>query len=215
MFAGEGFHFTFYVTCQMDINLNQGGNSSSCDLNPPYTDFEGGSGTSAAVQVFAGVMAMVNQRHGRQGNANYVLYPMAAQSGASCNSSTAPVSGSSCVFYDVTTGNNSVICQGGSPNCSTPTLGQFGIVVSRGAAAYPATSGYDLATGLGSVNAANLVNKWTSSFTPSTTTLTLSTTTPHESRQLDPRAAGQLLRQGVFRRHHPRRRRFAHRPDGQ
>jgi len=43
------------------------------------------------------------------------------------------------------------------------------------AAAYVATAGYDLATGLGSVNVANLVNNWTSNFTPSTTSLALST----------------------------------------
>ena len=44
-----------------------------------------------------------------------------------------------------------------------------------GSAAYPTTAGYDLATGLGSVNVANLVNNWKSNFTPSTTTLSLST----------------------------------------
>src|SRR5208337_4260495 len=77
---------------------------------------------------------------------------------------------------DVTVGNNSVICAGGSPDCSNTTSGQYGIMVSGGAAAYPTTTGYDLATGLGSVNVANLVNNWTSSFTPSTTTLSLSTT---------------------------------------
>ena len=42
-------------------------------------------------------------------------------------------------------------------------------------AAYSAGSGYDLATGLGSVNAMNLVSQWTSNFKPSTTTLSLST----------------------------------------
>src|SRR5208337_1506057 len=155
---------------------NNYGNPNSCDLNAPYLDFEGGSGTSASAQAFAGIMALVNQRYGRQGNANYVLYPMAAKSGASCNSSTAPVTNSSCIFYDVTVGNNSVICAGGSPDCSNTTSGQYGIMVSGGAAAYPTTTGYDLATGLGSVNVANLVNNWTSSFTPSTTTLSLSTT---------------------------------------
>ncbi len=175
LFAGDGLHGSFNVICQMDANASDGGNSSSCDLNSFYRDFQGASGTSASVQAFAGVMAMANQRYGRQGNANYVLYPMAAQSGASCNSSTAPVTNSSCIFYDVTTGNNSVICQGGSPNCSSTTSGQYGIVVSDGAAAYPATTGYDFATGLGSVNVANLVNNWTSNFTPSTTSLSLST----------------------------------------
>jgi hypothetical protein len=172
LFAGDGFHGSFYVVCQMDANSASGGNSSSCDLNAPYLDFQAGSGTSASVQVFAGIMALVNQRYSRQGNANYVLYPLAAQAGASCNTSTG---GSSCIFYDVTTGNNSVICQGGSPNCSSTTSGQYGIMVSNGSPAYLATTGYDLTTGLGSVNVANLVNNWKSNFTPSAVSLALST----------------------------------------
>jgi hypothetical protein len=180
LFAGNGLNYSFYVTCQMDANASGGGSSTSCDLNSPYTDFQGGSGTSASVQAFAGIMALVNQLYGRQGNANYVLYPMAAQSGASCNSSTAAVTNSSCIFYDVTVGNNSVICGGGTLNCSNTNTasGQYGIMVSGGSAAYPATTGYDLATGLGSVNVANLVNHWTSSFTTTTTTLSLSPTLP-------------------------------------
>ena len=178
LFAGNGLNFSFYITCQMDANASNGGSSTSCDLNSPYTDFQGGSGTSASVQVFAGIMALVNQKTGqRQGNANYVLYPMAASSGASCNSSTAPVTNSSCVFYDVTVGNNSVICQGGTLNCSNTAPGQYGIMIygNPASAAYLATAGYDLATGLGSVNVANLVKNWKSNFTQPATTLSLST----------------------------------------
>lgn len=179
LFAGNGMNYSFYVVCQMDANASNGGSSTSCDLNSPYTDFESGAGTSASAQVFAGIMALVTQRYGRQGNANYFLYPIAAQSGASCTSNPAAVANSSCVFYDVTVGNNSVMCQGGSLSCSNtnPATSQYGIMVSGNpaTAAYSATAGYDLATGLGSVNVANLVNNWTSNFTPSTTTLSLST----------------------------------------
>jgi hypothetical protein len=179
LFAGDGMHYAFYVICQRDSNIQYGGSvPSSCDPTASNTDFQAGSGTSASAQVFAGVMALVNQRYGRQGNANYVLYPMAAKSGASCNSSTAPATNSSYIFYDVTVGNNSVICQGGTPNCSNATSGQYGVMVYFGSAAYLANGGYDLATGLGSVNVANLVNNWTSSFTPSTTNLSLSTSPP-------------------------------------
>ena len=182
LFAGNGFNYSFYVMCQMDANASDGGSSTSCNLNAPYLDFQAAGGTSAAVQTFAGIMALVNQKTGeRQGNANYVLYPMAAtaaSNGTSCNSSTAPVTNSSCIFYDVTVGNNSVICQGGTPNCSNTSAasGQYGIMVSNGSPAYPTTAGYDLATGLGTVNVANLVNHWTSNFAPSTTSLSLSTT---------------------------------------
>jgi hypothetical protein len=179
LFSGNGFNASFYVICQMDANNTEEGASTSCDLNSPYLDFQAVGGTSASAQVFAGIMALVNQAHGRQGNANYVLYPLAAQGGNTCASNAAAVSTTSCIFYDITIGTNSVICQGGSPNCSNSNTasGQYGIMVSGSpaSAAYPAGSGYDLATGLGSVNVANLVKNWTSNFTPSTTTLALST----------------------------------------
>jgi hypothetical protein len=123
-------------------------------------------------------MALVNQKTGqRQGNANYVLYKLAAQAGASCDSSNPTTIGSaSCVFNDVTKGNNSVACAGGSPNCSSTTAGQTGILVTGTApsqiAAWTTNAGYDLATGLGTVNAANLVSKWSSvSFSSTTTSL--------------------------------------------
>ena len=170
----------YYMICERDLNAAGGGSSTSCDLNPPYLDFQFEGGTSASVQAFAGIMAMVNQAHGRQGNANYVLYPLAVGANT-CASNATAVSKTTCIFYDTQTGNNSVICVGGTPNCSSTTSGQYGIIASLGSAAYPATTGYDLATGLGSVNVANLVNNWKSNFTPNTTTLSLSTspaTTP-------------------------------------
>ena len=188
LFAGDGFNATFYVICERDANAAGGGSASSCDLSSPYLNFQGVGGTSASAQAFAGVMALVNQAHGRQGNANYVLYPLAAKAGNSCVSNPAAVSSTSCIFYDInnatgsTTVNSgiSVICLGGSPNCSNTTAGsnQYGIMASGNplAAAFSTTAGYDYATGLGSVNVANLVNHWASTFTPSTITLALSTT---------------------------------------
>jgi hypothetical protein len=172
LFAGDGLNDSYYVVCQMDANVNLGGDTGSCDLNSPYANFQGAGGASASAQTFAGILALVNQAHGPQGNANYVLYPLAAKTGASCNSSTAPPASSTCIFYDVTKGNNSVACVGGSPECSNPNAGGYGVIVSGNSPAWPTTARYDLATGLGSVNVANLVNNWTSvSFHPTTTTL--------------------------------------------
>ena len=54
-------------------------------------------------------------------------------------------------FHDVTTGTNKVPCTSGSTNCPTSGTLQIG---------YSAGVGYDLATGLGSVNAFNLVTAW-------------------------------------------------------
>jgi len=181
LFASNGYNGSFYVICETDYSSLMGGSASSCDLSSPYLDFLGLGGTSAGTPAFAGIMAMVNQKHGRQGNANYVLYPMAAQTGASCASTSlmAPTANaSSCIFYDVQVGNNSVACYAGTLNCSNQTASGYGVLVNPSNTtqpAWPTTAGYDSATGLGSVNAYNLVQNWKSNFTPTGTTLCLGT----------------------------------------
>jgi subtilase family serine protease len=183
LFAADGYiSGSFYVFCEMDANTGSGANTSSCDLNAPYLDFQGSGGTSVSTQVFGAIMALVNQKTGqRQGNANYVLYPLAATAATKseyCAASASPPA--SCIFYDVQAGNNSVACEAGSPNCGN-TSSNYGILVNPNNTAQPAwatSAGYDLATGLGSVNVENLVNNWTSvSFAPTTTTLAISPTT--------------------------------------
>ena len=179
LFAGDGQNGSFYVMCQSSANPDP---TSSCNLNAPYQDFQGVGGTSASAQAFAGIMALVNQKTGqRQGNANFVLYKLAAQNGASCTSNPAAVGSSSCIFYDLIKGNISVACQAGSANCSNTSSHGDGLIVDPSHPSVPAwttTARYDLATGLGSVNVANLVKNWGSvSFTPTTTTLSLSPTT--------------------------------------
>jgi hypothetical protein len=128
-------------------------------------------GTSAAAPSFAGMMALVNSAvvplnsHPRLGQIDYVLYALAAkQNLSSCNgSSGATPPASSCIFNDVTVGSNAV-------------PGEVGYGTS--AAKYQSGVGYDLATGLGSINLANLIRSWdTVTFSPTTTTLSLSPTT--------------------------------------
>jgi len=169
LFASNGFIGSFYIICQADTN-----SAGTCDLNAPYADFAGYGGTSVASPAFAGIMALVDQKTGtRQGNANYILYKLAAKASASCASKGSPAS--SCTFYDVTAGTIAPPCWSGSLDCTTSILGDtFGVL-----SGYNAAAGYDLATGLGSVNAANLVNNWSSvTFTPSATTLTLNSGNP-------------------------------------
>jgi len=119
-------------------------------------------------------MALVDQKtNSRQGVANYVLYKLAAQQTASsCDSSKGP--GSTCNFNDITSGTIAVPCITGTPNCQTATAGHpYGVL-----SGYSTTTAYDLATGLGSINANNVVNNWhTVTFNPSTTTLSISPTT--------------------------------------
>ncbi len=72
-------------------------------------------------------------------------------------------------------------CQGGSLNCSVSTAGSNGVLVDPShttTEAWTATAGYDMTTGLGTVNANNLATNWSSVSTIfTTTTLTLSPTT--------------------------------------
>lgn len=125
------------------------------------------SGTSASAPSFAGIMALVEEQQQattgsvRQGLANYVFYRLAAAQNsypAQCNgSSTTTPPASTCIFNDVTSGNNAVPGESSS--------------------IYPATPAYDLATGLGSVNVANLANQWnTVTFNATTTVLALNPT---------------------------------------
>jgi len=141
---------------------------TSCDYsNPNYIVFQENGGTSAASPLTAGIMALVVQKVGsKQGLANPVFYNLAAkQNYSACNSNTI-IAGNACVFNDVTSGSNASVCYTGSPDCVTKTAGDQAGVVSG----YNAGKGYDLATGLGTFNVANLVNAWpTGSSAPAVT----------------------------------------------
>ena len=128
-----------------------------------YMVYTGGTlsvfgGTSAGTPVFAGMVALLNQylvRAGESagvGNVNPRLYSLAQSTPT--------------VFHDVMTGTNAVAvaCAGRIRNC---TAGSYG---------YSAGPGYDLASGLGSVDFYNLVNAWKpvgSSLSLGTATMTL------------------------------------------
>jgi hypothetical protein len=106
----------------------------------------------------AGVMALINQKAGAaQGSPNTQLYALAAkQTYSSCKTETGTTS-SSCYFNDIDTGTIAMPCDYSdrSPNCT----GSDYVGVLTG---YAAGTGYDLATGLGSLNVANVVNAWVS-----------------------------------------------------
>jgi subtilase family serine protease len=168
MFASNGFNGSFYVVCEADVPPED-----SLGACGPSSQLIGVGGTSASAPSFAGIMALVNQATGsRQGNANYALYKMAGQTGNTCTSAANPAS--SCIFYDIPSGSTIAMpCVSASPDCTSSGM-SIGVLSQNGAPAYNTGTGYDLATGLGSVNAANLVTKWkNSSLTASTTTLSL------------------------------------------
>jgi hypothetical protein len=126
--------------------------------------FYGVAGTSASTPAFAGMMSLVANRAGtRLGAPNYVLYRLAAAENlAQCNASSSSLPASTCVLNDVTVGNNAVPGETGYGTTS---------------ATYKSGKGYDLATGLGSVNVTNLINQWsTVTFSPTATTLSVNPT---------------------------------------
>ena len=187
LFASDGQDSrSFYVVCQADAK-HLPTDPPSCASSGSFR-FLGVGGTSASTPAFAGVIALIGQseatagRSRRQGNANFVLYKLGQTASNSCDSSnrtdpTVPAP-AGCVFNDVTKGNISVPCAGGSPNCSSTTSGTNGVLVTvNGATKTPAfTTGtrYDLATGLGTVNVANLAAAWPTAlgtFKGTTTTL--------------------------------------------
>ena len=98
------------------------------------------SGTSASAPTFAGILALVNQyqelngaqTQSGQGNINPNLYSLAQNTAG--------------VFHDVSAGDNMVPCSTLRAGCATGSIG------------YSAGPGYDLVTGLGSVDAFNLAS---------------------------------------------------------
>jgi subtilase family serine protease len=159
LFAANGVWGHYYLFCWSDIR--NGG--APCTGAP--SNWAGAGGTSFSAPIMAGIQALVNQRTGsRQGNPNPVYYKIAAAEygaagSASCNSTSSSGAAGSCIFYDVTRGDMDVNCTG-SHNCYLPS-GRSGVLSTSGSSyskAYGATTGWDFATGIGTVNAQNLVN---------------------------------------------------------
>jgi subtilase family serine protease len=99
-------------------------------------------GTSIAAPQLAAMISLWNQQTGNTsgvGNANPIFYLLAQNTPGA--------------FHDVTTGNNAVVCKQGSPNCVSSANGYVMSCCNAG-------PGYDLATGLGSVDATAMGSVW-------------------------------------------------------
>jgi subtilase family serine protease len=132
----------------------------------PTTSFSVFAGTSAAAPDMAGIAALLDQKEGSaQGLLNPTLYTLA---GTPTNA----------VFHDVTVATSGVTgCVVTTPSmCNNSTAGPTGL--TGGLSGYLVTAGYDEATGLGSINVANLLTNWSSSTVGTTTTLTASPASP-------------------------------------
>ena len=167
-FASNGFLGSAYLIC-VSATLPTG--TTSCTYSPTQEiTAEEVGGTSVSSPAMAGVMALINQKAGEtQGNPNAELYELASkQTYASCTTETGTVS-NSCYFNDIDTGTIAMACQPGTTNCTVAHSGDA-VAVLPG---FGAGAGYDLATGLGSLNVANVVNAWTSVTGTGTTTVTV------------------------------------------
>jgi subtilase family serine protease len=161
LFAANGVWGHYYVYCWSDTS-----NGGTACTGTPST-WSGAGGTSFASPIMAGIQALVNQKWNiRAGNPNPTYYKIAAAeygaSGSStCNSSnivTRRGLANACAFYDVTLGDMDVNCTG-SHNCYLPS-GTNGVLSTNSSAydpAYGTSAGWDFATGIGTVNAYNLV----------------------------------------------------------
>ena len=156
LFAANGLNLSFYPICVAATDCT----AADANSTTGAVQITGVGGTSASAPLMAGIMALIDDSlHGRQGNPNFVLYALAKQAPS--------------VFHDVTVGNNNVPCTQGTPDCSLDTNGDGYYTLQK----YSAGAGYDLATGLGSVDAYALLTNWPkASFSPTTTTLALSST---------------------------------------
>jgi hypothetical protein len=146
----------FVAGCQAtSFRLSDPGQSDNNNLVPNSV----AGGTSFAAPSFAGLLAIVEQKlasGGGLGNINPALYQLAANATTYASA-----------FHDITVGNNQVPCATSSPNCPTGSNPVIG---------YTAGTGYDQATGLGSVDANSLATVFTAlvQATGTKTTLTAS-----------------------------------------
>lgn len=150
-----------YLYCSSDSTATDITGSCSNgfrDSSDEYLTVAGG--TSFTAPIFAGMVAIINEKENSvgQGLINSTLYTLAANSTTYASA-----------FHDITSGSNK--CTAGSSYCS-----------SAGESEYPATTGYDEASGLGSVDLHNLLTAWpsssVSSLEASTTSLSAASSTP-------------------------------------
>jgi trimeric autotransporter adhesin len=160
--AANGLYSATWVVCADNVAEGSPTVFTDCQTTngnfTSSTSFSGVGGTSAAAPAFAGMLALVEQKTGsRLGQANYIIYQLAKSKYAS-------------VFHDITEGDNSVVCISGSPNC-----GNNGFLTG-----YDAAVGYDQASGLGSIDATQMLNSWsTVALTSTATSFTINgSTTP-------------------------------------
>src|SRR5579864_2340569 len=129
-----------YLLCATDSGSNPPQGPCVTGFRDSSSNLNVAGGTSFGAPTFSGIVAILNQKTGsKQGNVNPTLYALAASTASA--------------FHDTTSGNNIVPCGAGTKDCPTTGTAQYG---------FNAGPGYDLVTGLGSIDAAVLANNWSS-----------------------------------------------------
>ncbi|HTB98081.1 MAG TPA: protease pro-enzyme activation domain-containing protein [Terracidiphilus sp.] len=156
-----------YLYCSSDETAWAPNQEGSCGAGQFYDSvsqyFTVAGGTSFGAPIFAGMVALINQKNkyaDGQGFLNTELYSLASNSTTYASA-----------FHDVKTGNN---------DCTAGTT--YGYCASNGSSiGFSAGTGYDMVTGLGSVDLNNLVTAWptsTSALVASTTTVSATNSSP-------------------------------------
>ena len=161
LFAANGVWSHNYIFCDSDPYDY----AANCTGAP--STWPGAGGTSFASPIMAGVQALINQYKGApQGNPNPRYYELAASAYAGnsihdCNSTRGKKADASCIFYDVTVGDMDVNCST-TPNCflDGSAIGVLSRSNDHYRPAYGTNVGWDFATGIGTINAYNLVKAW-------------------------------------------------------
>lgn len=173
LMGGAGADNAAWLVCTDDTGDNGSGVIVTADCSNQsdgHFYFFGYGGTSTSAPAFAGILALVQQKTGgRLGQAAKELYDLYNGSHAST------------IFHDITVGNTSVPCDTGTPDCAQNTAGHLFL---KG---YDTTAGYDLATGIGTVDAKQLITYWGTAVGAGTTivTVTPATTTLARTSPLD------------------------------
>jgi subtilase family serine protease len=161
LFAANGVWGHYYVFCYTDPRYG----GSSCNGAPDT--WSGAGGTSFASPIMAAIQALVNQKtNSAWGLPTPTYYSLAkteygTAGNTSCASTNGSAVGASCIFHDVAVGDMDVNCTG-THNCYLSS-GRNGVLSLSDTAfnkAYGATTGWDFASGIGTVNAYNLVFAW-------------------------------------------------------
>ncbi len=160
LFAANGYWDHATLICMSD--QEEGG--SPCVYDADGAIHQAVGGTSVSAPAFGGILALITQiKQAPLGNPAPRLYQIAKLQftnpvlAKSCNASLGRDISKGCVFNNVTAGDNAEPCYGGTRDCHVAKPSDYVGVLSEhdGAspvAAFPAGQGYNLATGLGSLN---------------------------------------------------------------